>query len=147
MTTFKHVMLGRADDDARPGGVLLPLLVLILSALALQPVLADDEITAADDDAATISLDELLGDAAAISDDDLELQRARAMLEVEKVVINEQNLNGVVSGNTAIDTVTGHNTINGEAFSGAAGFVSSIQNTGNNVLIQSSTIVNVTVEP
>ncbi|MDJ0927621.1 MAG: carbon storage regulator [Gammaproteobacteria bacterium] len=109
--------------------------------------MSDDEGVVVDDDSKMISLDALLGDAAAISDDDLEAQRARAMLEVEKVVINEQNLNGVVSDNTAIDTVTGHNAISGEAFTGAAGFVSSIQNTGNNVLIQSSTIVNVTVEP
>lgn len=94
-----------------------------------------------------VSLDGLLGEAGVLTADELDEQRARAMLEVDRIQINEQELTGVVTDNVAINTVNGHNTISGEAFSGSAGFVNSIQNTGNNVLIQSATIVNIAVEP
>jgi hypothetical protein len=50
---------------------------------------------------------------------------------------------GVVSGNQAVNVTTGSNTISGGAFAGAAGVPIVIQNSGNNVLIQSSVTVNV----
>lgn len=88
-----------------------------------------------------------LGDAELeISADELGENRARAMLEIDKVFINDQELNGSVSGNTAVNTYSGDNNISGEAFGNATGFVNTIQNTGNNVLIQSATIVNVSIE-
>jgi len=77
----------------------------------------------------------------------LEAERATAMLEVDRITINDQDLNGVVSNNSAIDTISGNNTIAGDAFGNATGFIGTIQNTGNNVLIQSATIVNIAVEP
>ena len=40
----------------------------------------------------------------------------------------------------------GDNLINGDAFNNANGFLSTVQNTGNNVLIQNSTIINVSVD-
>ena len=53
---------------------------------------------------------------------------------------------GTVSGNQATNVVTGNNTITGGALAGAAGVPVVIQNSGNNVLIQSATIVNVQVK-
>ena len=58
-------------------------------------------------------------------------------------VLNDMKLRGVVSDNQAINVTTGTNLISDGAFSGAAGMPMVIQNSGNNVLIQSATIVNV----
>lgn len=102
---------------------------------------AEPEATAAAD------IDALLSEMRTISDDELDSERAKAQIEVEKIVINDQDLNGVVSENTAINTVSGNNTITGDAFRDSSGFVSSVQNTGNNVLIQNATIVNIEVQP
>ncbi|MEJ2033716.1 MAG: hypothetical protein P8Y63_11910, partial [Deltaproteobacteria bacterium] len=48
-------------------------------------------------------------------------------------------------GNNQIDGVTssGSNTIDGGSFAGSVGFTTSIQNSGNNVIIQDSTLVNI----
>lgn len=58
-------------------------------------------------------------------------------------VSNIQNLNGVVTGNSATQVDTGSNSVSSSAFSGSVGLPTVIQNTGNNVLIQSGVIVNV----
>jgi hypothetical protein len=57
-------------------------------------------------------------------------------------VFNQMALRGVVSDNQAIDVQTGNNLITDGALSGAAGLPMVIQNSGNNVLIQNATIVN-----
>lgn len=54
----------------------------------------------------------------------------------------DARLNGTVSGNSAFNVATGSNAIDGGAFSNAAGIPIVIQNSGANVLIQNSTIVN-----
>lgn len=88
-----------------------------------------------------------LGDAeSGVSLQELGENRAKAMLEIDKVFINEQELNGSVSGNSAVNTYSGDNIIDGNAFGNASGLINSIQNTGNNVLIQSATILNVSIE-
>ena len=61
-------------------------------------------------------------------------------------VVNDARLRGVVTGNSASDLVTGSNFISDGAFSGASGLPIVIQNSGNNVLIQNATIVNVQVQ-
>lgn len=58
-------------------------------------------------------------------------------------VINENQLKGVVADNVAKNVSTGMNVISDGAFSGSTGMPMVIQNSGNNVLIQNSTIVNV----
>lgn len=50
---------------------------------------------------------------------------------------------GTVEGNIVYSAVTGNNLVTDGAFSGAAGFTTVIQNSGNNVLIQDSTVINV----
>lgn len=61
-------------------------------------------------------------------------------------VLNDLKLNGVVSDNRASNLVTGNNIISDGALSGASGVPLVVQNSGNNVLIQSATIINVQVK-
>jgi len=56
-------------------------------------------------------------------------------------------LNGTVANNTVDHVVTGSNMIGNGAFNGAAGVPMVIQNTGNGVLIQNATILNVQFQP
>lgn len=61
--------------------------------------------------------------------------------------ISDMKLNGVVADNQAVNIgVTGNNVINQGAFTNASGVPMLIQNSGNNVLIQNATIVNVEVK-
>ena len=46
------------------------------------------------------------------------------------------------SNNSVVNSTTGYNIISNGAFNSSSGLVNVIQNSGNNVLIQSSTIVN-----
>lgn len=55
------------------------------------------------------------------------------------------SLNGTVSNTSAVNVTTGANTLAGGAFAGSNGLPMVVQNSGNNVLIQTSTIVNITV--
>ena len=61
--------------------------------------------------------------------------------------ITEQTLNGTMSDTEARDTVSGSNVVSGSAFGNSAGLPTVIQNSGNNVLIQNATIVNVRMNP
>ncbi len=83
---------------------------------------------------------------ATLSDEELALHRARENFDVEQVTINTQDQDGEVNDNVAIGNTNGDNVINGEAFSDSTGFLSTVQNTGNNVLIQNTTIINVSVD-
>lgn len=58
-------------------------------------------------------------------------------------VVSDMRLKGVVADNEAINVATGSNLITDGAFANAAGVPMVIQNSGNNVLIQNATIVNV----
>jgi hypothetical protein len=57
-------------------------------------------------------------------------------------VSNWTQLNGAVTNNSATNVVTGNNTIDAGSFANMAGIPTVIQNSGANVLIQSSTTVN-----
>lgn len=62
-------------------------------------------------------------------------------------VVENMNLHGTVSDNSADHVATGYNTIADGAFTGAVGVPMVIQNSGNNVLIQNATIINVQFQP
>lgn len=111
-------------------------------------VYADDAVDEAanDVDEEPLLALEALEDAGTLSDDELNEQRARERIEVSQITINDQDQDGDVTDNVAIDNTNGDNLIDGEAFSNSHGFLSTVQNTGNNVLIQHSTIINVTVD-
>lgn len=118
-----------------------------LAALASAGAAADEAAaTAAAPPAAAEEVVALGAAATALSSEQLGEQRAKAKLELEKVTINTPDNDGAVVGNVALGD-TGYNKIDGNAFRDSAGFMNAIQNTGNNVLIQNATIINVSVEP
>jgi hypothetical protein len=63
------------------------------------------------------------------------------------LVQNNQSITGTVTGDSASHLTTGANSITGDAFSGSTGLPSVVQNSGNNVLIQTGVIVNVQLKP
>ena len=60
-----------------------------------------------------------------------------------ELVVNDMRLHGTVADNAAINTLSGSNIVSDGAFSNASGLPTVIQNSGNNVLIQNATILNV----
>ncbi|HPO18637.1 MAG TPA: hypothetical protein PLO07_05535 [Rubrivivax sp.] len=61
-------------------------------------------------------------------------------------VANEMMLKGVVADNRASNLTTGSNAITEGSFSGMVGIPVVVQNTGNGVLIQNATIINLQVK-
>lgn len=53
---------------------------------------------------------------------------------------------GVVGNNQASNLTTGNNWVTEGSFVGASGFSTVVQNSGNNVLIQNSTVINLQVK-
>ena len=70
------------------------------------------------------------------------LERRRAGTDV----FNDAQLRGVVTNNSAVNVATGNNVISDGAFSGQSGIPLVVQNSGNNVLIQNATIINLQVK-
>lgn len=96
--------------------------------------------SAVDATPAEVQSQNLFGGQQILDDQDLEARRGGAE------VVNDMKLNGIVSDNQAYNLVTGGNSISEGAFAGASGMPMVIQNSGNNVLIQNATIVNVQVQ-
>ena len=61
-------------------------------------------------------------------------------------ILGMADLQALSANNSAVQTISGGNTINSGAFSESSGLSTIIQNSGNNVLIQSATILNVNIE-
>jgi len=78
-----------------------------------------------------------------LDDADLDFRRGGDKTEV----FNTITLHGTADNISVRDTITGNNTIDGGSFAGSNGFPTVIQNSGNGVLIQNATIINVTVRP
>ena len=78
---------------------------------------------------------------AALGNDMLETSRGGTDIELNKITSD-----GVVRDNQAYNLTTGSNLITEGAFSAANGFSTVIQNSGNNVLIQNSTIINLQMQ-
>ena len=129
----------------------MPRTFAILLASLLLPVIgwADAPEQAAAATEAGKADTELLAGETALSADTLDDSRAGTELPagVDMVQVNEQDLSANFTGNVATGNTTGTNTIATGAFTDASGFVTAIQNTGNNVLIQNATIVNVAITP
>jgi hypothetical protein len=66
-----------------------------------------------------------------------------ASLSGGTMVVQNTNLSGNVSDNSADHVITGDNVITGGSMAGATGFPTVIQNSGNNVLIQNATVLSV----
>lgn len=59
------------------------------------------------------------------------------------LVKNDMQLSGTVTGNSAVNVLSGGNAIADGAFANASGLPMVIQNSGSNVSIQNATIVNI----
>ena len=57
--------------------------------------------------------------------------------------VNNQTLNGTMTDTEAKDNFSAGNIVSGGSLTGSAGLPTVIQNSGNNVLIQNSTILNI----
>ncbi len=114
------------------------------------PLLADDQemvsSEAVEDSSEALESFSAFESLAVMSDDELNTHRAKEDIEIDQITINDQEQDGNVSDNMAVNTTSGNNTITGGSFTNSSGFISTVQNTGNNVLIQHSTIINVAVE-
>ena len=64
----------------------------------------------------------------------------------DDTIHTESVLGGTVGNNTAINTVSGNNIINGGSFANSQGLPVVIQNSGSNVLIQSATTINLRLQ-
>jgi hypothetical protein len=62
-------------------------------------------------------------------------------LQRGKAVITTMDVDGTVSDNAALNNVTGTNVVTSGSFANASGMSTVIQNSGNNVLIQNATIL------
>lgn len=81
----------------------------------------------------------LLG--SAVSDDGLASSRGRNIRET-----NTNNVDAILYDNQAIANVTGSNFVTSGAFSDSSGFATVVQNSGNNVIIQNATILNLKLQ-
>lgn len=80
--------------------------------------------------------------ASAIDETALESLRGGA----ESITLNDMKLNGTVADTHASNLVTGHNFVTDGSLAGNAGLTTVVQNSGNNVLIQNATIINLTLQ-
>lgn len=76
----------------------------------------------------------------------LEAQRGGTDLGPQLIITNRNDLKAKLYDNVAVDNVTGNNAINGNAFAGASGLPIVMQNSGNNVIMQNATILNLTLK-
>jgi len=113
-------------------------LVLVVCALGLSPGLKAESTVIQDD---SLLMEE------ALSEDDLSGQRGEGtVIGIDDITLNHADLDGSNYGNSVTNSMTGNNYISGSAFNGANGMFDTIQNSGNNVLIQKATIVNISLE-
>jgi cell wall assembly regulator SMI1 len=143
-----HMLMRAAGASAATFALLLP-----MSATALddeRPAL-QAEMSAETDFStqAAVSASAELGLAGGAGD--LVLGRVVSELELETqrggdVHVNDNNATGNVQDNVARNLTTGNNTITESAFANTAGIPMVIQNSGNNVLIQNSTILNLQLQ-
>lgn len=75
-----------------------------------------------------------------------ELDGERAKGATEWFTINDSEMDAKMSGNIVTGTTNGNNSVSNDSFSNSSGFATVIQNSGNHVIIQNSTIVNLTLE-
>lgn len=101
---------------------------------------------AAAEDLAATTMDESNGDnpfaAAPLADEDLDKSRGLNLI-AENDVVNASETTGVSVGNSATNNVSGSNNIDDSALNNNAGIVTVFQNSGNNNILQQSTIFNV----
>lgn len=84
----------------------------------------------------------------ALTGDSLGTLTGRQDVQIDKLAmqINDMKLNGQVAENALYSTTTGMNSISHDAFTNATGIATVIQNSGNQVVINNSLILNLYVQ-
>ena len=123
---------------------------LMVATIALSSPLYINSAWAADDaDINAVStdtaddLDVIFETTAVIDDTQLDKMRGAAL---DPEILGIAIFDAVSLNNSASGTVSGGNVIDGNAFSDSSGLSTIIQNSGNNVLIQSATILNLKID-
>ena len=111
-------------------------LALLLCAGGASIALAQDALPSAPQRALATRLELLLGEPLQAG----QLDDLRGGFDLVK---NDMQLGSTVSGNSAVNVLSGNNAIADGAFTNASGLPMVIQNSGSNVAIQNATIVNV----
>lgn len=115
------------------------LLALVLLA-GVVPAWGDTDIdTPAHAEAAAAEPEAMLGEVT-MSDEQLDRLRGR------QTVFNSNDVDGQLYNNDAIANVTGSNFVTDGSFTNMSGFSTVIQNSGNNVLIQNATVLNLQIQ-
>ncbi|MGF1909465.1 carbon storage regulator [Vibrio kasasachensis] len=114
------------------------LALIVISSLLVVNAYAEDLVLADDYELSMDSMDSSRGGQYIIEGDqyNIDLDSISASSEV----------NGLSQGNVATNTINGNNHIGAGALASTSGVTNVIQNTGNNVLIQNSTVVNLTLK-
>lgn len=113
---------------------------LILGALCFSAVSPLAAVADESEAVASTSFAENLGDVVV---DAATLDEARGGADFE---LNDIKSDGLVTNNHASNLTTGTNWVTEGSFANAGGFSTVVQNTGNNVLIQNATIINLQVQ-
>lgn len=80
----------------------------------------------------------------AVATDELAMQRGGADHNI-LLQVNDGDQNALLQNNTLTSNITGNNSISDNAFSHVSGISTVIQNSGNQVIIQDTTLVNVMI--
>ena len=113
------------------------LIVMMLLGSASLPLQVSAETA---DQQGEVRAGELFG-SVAVDSQDLAISRGGT-----EITLNDLKSNGVVSDNHASNLVTGSNWVTEGSFAGATDLATVVQNSGNNVLIQNATIINLQVK-
>lgn len=116
----------------------MKLLHYALATIAILLLGSQVAISAFADDAVTADAVSAFGEP--ISNNGLSAHRGGSALQ-----ISEMRLDSKLIDNQAIGNITGSNFVTQSAFSGASGFSTVVQNSGNNVIIQNATILNLSL--
>ncbi len=136
---FEKDLEGRIKMDAfKKGGIVLICLALLLFLLFL----AMSETVAAEGQYKGLSKNEVMLNP--LSDDELEARSGGQATGFQ--VINDSVFNADISNNALNSGSTGDNAVNDSAFTDLSGFALIIQNSGNNVIIQNTTVIAITME-
>lgn len=80
-----------------------------------------------------------------VSESDLEV--SRGTFSPSNLTLNVSSVSGKVENASVVGGITGRNIIGEGAFNDTVGVVSNMQNTGNNVVMQNSTVIHINFQP
>jgi hypothetical protein len=106
-------------------------------------ILMSQQVVKADDTASQEGL--FLPQADAVLLEELDNERGRGGLTADVIALTKSNVGATMRNSFATDNVSGANYIENGSITGNSGITDVIQNSGNNVIIQNSTTLTVTI--